>query len=72
MQAEIRVVRESELVFLGEDEVAVLLVGYMILRNHSKSLLDASTIVKYGSGDIIGFEEIDGGISRNPESWLAA
>ena len=52
-----------------ENQVAVILEGFVMIRNHCKSANDVHILAKYKEGDIIGFSPIDRGISTLPDSW---
>ena len=49
--------------------MAVILSGVVHIRNHAKRQEHAEIMAKYTAGDIIGFNEIDRGLSTLPDSW---
>ena len=49
--------------------MAVVLGGVVHIRNHAKNSEQAQIMAKYTAGDIIGFNDIDRGLSTLPDSW---
>lgn len=52
-----------------KSEVAVILAGVVIIRNHSKNPNGVDYAAKYQAGDIMGFADIDRGITSLSDSW---
>ena len=59
-----RTVKKGTLLFLEEDEAAVIVAGQLYLFNHSKDVSCPSVQAIYNNGDILGIPEISNGWTR--------
>ena len=51
----------------------IVLTGTVFTRRHSNpnrhNGANAEVIIKHVEGDVIGYEEMDGGVTRHPDCW---
>ena len=57
----LRTVKKGTLMFLDEDEAAVIVAGQLYLFNHSKDVACPSVQAIFNPGDILGMSEISNG-----------
>lgn len=67
-----RTVKKGTLLFLEEDEAAVIVAGQLYLFNHSKDVSCPSVQAIYNNGDILGIPEISNGWTRQQHDWIVA
>jgi len=68
----LRTVKKGKLLFLQEDEAAVIVAGQLYLFNHSKDVSCPSVQAIYTPGDIMGISEISNGWTRQQHDWIVA
>ena len=66
----IRIYPMNTLLFLDDNEVAVILQGKITIYSHILDLDNPKIIAEYGQGGIIGHSDTDKGMCRHPEYWV--
>lgn len=61
----------GEILFF-EGEVSVILDGLVFMKSHTQDVVPPIMQGKYIQGDIIGFDQADGGVSSRVETWCIA
>jgi len=59
----------NNLLFLDEEEVAIVLQGKVTIYSYKTDPHDPKVIASYGPGSVIGDSSIDNGTYRYPEHW---
>jgi len=67
-----RRVDERGILFLQPEEVAIVVSGRLFLYSHSEDVASPCISAILNAGDIIGFDEIDNGLSNDEHSWISA
>ena len=68
----LRTVKKGTLLFLAEDEAAVIVAGQLYLFNHDTDVACPSVQAIYNAGDLLGIPEIANGWTRQQHDWIVA
>lgn len=68
----LRTVKKGTLLFLDEDEAAIIVAGQLHLFNHDRDVACPSVQAVYNPGDILGIGEISNEWTRRLHDWLVA
>ena len=71
-KADLRIVKQQHLLFLEEDQSAIVINGCLHLFSHTVDVQTPILQAIYNPGDIIGNSQIDKGWSRDTHSWILA
>jgi len=64
----VKIYEANSLIFC-EDEVCIITGGMVIIQNFHNKFRSGKMMAKYTEGDIMGFAEIDNGMSNHKDSW---
>lgn len=68
----LRKIKKGTLMFLQEDEAAVIVAGQLYLFNHDKDVACPSVQAIYNPGDVLGISEISNNWTRRQHDWIMA
>ena len=62
--------KHRDLIFIDMN-VIIILNGRVVLRKHERNPLKHSMLASYQSGQILGFEDGDDGITKDCDVWVS-
>ena len=68
----LKTVKKGTLLFLQEDEAAIIVAGQLYLFDHEDDVACPVVQAIYSAGDIIGISEISNGWTRKQNDWIVA
>ena len=63
---------ENDTIFTDDGKVVVLLRGFALVKSHEADVLRPKLVARYQAGDVLGYPSIDGGLSKEVETWVVA